>query len=228
MSERVEKTEEVLLTEVEAKKLLREAGIPVIETRLAKTKREAVSISREIGFPVVLKVISKDIIHKSDVGGVKVGLTGASQVSNAYSEMLASIKQKMPEARIEGVSVQRMATSGVELIIGMNKDPQFGPVIMFGLGGILVEVLKDISFRLVPLSRRDAAEMVREIKGYALLQGYRGQDPVDILHLEETIVKVSDFIDNNPQIKELDINPLFASGKNIVAADARVVLEAGS
>ena len=226
MSERVKKTKEVLLTEVEAKKLLKEAGIPVIETRLAKTKQEALSISRETGFPVVLKIISKDIIHKSDAGGVKVGLASARQVGNAYSEMIASIKEKIPEARIEGVSVQRMATSGVELIIGMNKDPQFGPVIMFGLGGILVEVLKDISFRLVPVSRRDAAEMVREIKGYALLQGYRGQKPVDIPRLEETIVKVSDFIENNPQIQELDINPLFAAGKNIVAADARIVLEA--
>ena len=226
MSERVKKTKEVLLTEVEAKKLLKEAGIPVIETRLAKTKQEALSISRETGFPVVLKIISKDIIHKSDAGGVKVGLASARQVGNAYSEMIASIKEKIPEARIEGVSVQRMATSGVELIIGMNKDPQFGPVIMFGLGGILVEVLKDISFRLVPVSRRDAAEMVREIKGYALLQGYRGQKPVDIPRLEETIVKVSDFIENDPQIQELDINPLFAAGKNIVAADARIVLEA--
>ena len=226
MSERVKKTKEVLLTEVEAKKLLKEAGIPIIEARLAKTKREAVSISRETGFPVVLKIISEDIIHKSDTGGVKVGLASARQVGNAYSEMMASIKKKMPEARIEGVSVQRMATSGVELIIGMNKDPQFGSVIMFGLGGILVEVLKDISFRLVPVSRRDAAEMVREIKGYALLQGYRGQEPVDIPRLEETIVKVSDFIENNPQIQELDINPLFAAGKRVVAADARIVLEA--
>ena len=228
MSERIGSTEETLLTEVEAKELLQRAGIPIIKTRLAKTKREAVSVSKEMGFPVVLKIISKDIVHKSDAGGVKVGLASVSQVGNAYSEIMVSIKHRMPEARIEGVSVQKMATSGVELIIGMNKDPQFGPVIMFGLGGILVEVLKDISFRLVPLSRRDAAEMVREIRGFALLQGYRGQEPVDIPRLEETLVKVSDFIENNPQIKELDINPLFASGKNIVAADARIVLEVNS
>ena len=217
---------EVVLDEVESKNLLKKAGIPVIEARLASTKSEAVAISKETGFPVALKIISPDIVHKSDAGGVKLGLGNASKVGSAYSEMTASIKKKVPGARIEGVSVQKMATSGVELIIGMNKDPQFGPVIMFGLGGILVEVLKDVSFRLVPVSRLDAAEMVREIKGHALLEGYRGQKPVDIASLEKLIVKVSDFIEKNPQIKELDLNPLFADGKNIMAADARIVLEA--
>jgi acyl-CoA synthetase (NDP forming) len=219
---------EIVLNEVEAKRLLVKAGIPVIESRLAKTKKDAIAISKEMGFPVALKVISPDIIHKSDAGGVKLALESASKVGNTYSEMLVSIKKKMPRARIEGVSVQKMAVSGVELIIGMNKDPQFGPVIMFGLGGVLVEVLKDVSFRLVPVSRLDAAEMVSEIKGHVLLEGYRGQKPVDMARLEKLIVKVSDFIEKNPQIKELDLNPLFADGKNIEAADARIVLEADS
>jgi acyl-CoA synthetase (NDP forming) len=217
---------EIVLNEVEAKKLLQKAGIPVIETRLARTKSEAVNISKQTGFPVALKIISFDILHKSDAGGVKLGLNKASEVSRAYSEMMVSIKQKIPQARIEGVSVQKMVTSGVELIIGMNKDPQFGPVIMFGMGGVLVEVLKDVSFRLVPVSKIDAVEMVREIKGYALLQGYRGQKPVNMSRLEDIIVKISEFIEQNPRIKELDLNPLFAEGKNIVAADARIVLEA--
>lgn len=217
---------DVVLDEVEAKNILKKAGIPVIEARLARTKSEAVAISKETGFPVVLKIISPEIVHKSDASGVKLGLENASKVGRAYSEMTTSIKKKVPGAKIEGVSVQKMATSGVELIIGMNKDPQFGPVIMFGLGGVLVEVLKDVSFRLVPVSRLDAAEMVSEIKGHALLEGYRGQKPVDIAILEKLIVKVSDFIEKNPQIKELDLNPLFADGKNIVAADARIVLEA--
>jgi acyl-CoA synthetase (NDP forming) len=217
---------EIVLNEVEAKKLLQKAGIPVIETRLARTKSEAVNISKQTGFPVALKIISFDILHKSDAGGVKLGLNKASEVSRAYSEMMVSIKQKIPQARIEGVSVQKMVTSGVELIIGMNKDPQFGPVIMFGMGGVLVEVLKDVSFRLVPVSKIDAVEMVREIKGYALLQGYRGQKPVNMSRLEDIIVKISEFIEQNPSIKELDLNPLFAEGKNIVAADARIVLEA--
>lgn len=223
---RAERQSEIILNEVEAKRLLKDAGIPVIEARLAGTKREAISISKEIGFPVALKVISPDIIHKSDAGGVKLGLENAARVGGAYSEMMTSIKKKMPGVKIDGVSVQKMAAPGVELIIGMSKDPQFGPVIMFGLGGILVEVLKDVSFRLVPLSNLDAAEMVREVKGYALLQGYRGQKPVDISRLEDLIVQVSDFIEQNPRIKELDLNPLIADGENIVAADARIIMEA--
>jgi acyl-CoA synthetase (NDP forming) len=223
---KIQSKKEVVLNEVEAKNVLKKAGIPVIEARLAKTKKEAIAISKEVGFPVVLKIISPDIIHKSDAGGVKLGLESVSKVGSAFSEMMASIKKNIPGAGIEGVSIQKMATSGVELIIGMNKDPQFGPVIMFGLGGILVEVLKDVSFRLVPVSKLDAAEMVSEIKGHALLEGYRGQKPVDIASLENLIVKVSEFIEKNPDIKELDLNPLFADGKDIVAADARIVLEA--
>jgi acyl-CoA synthetase (NDP forming) len=215
-----------LLNEVEAKELLKQAGIPVIETCLAKTEKEAISLSKEIGFPVVMKIISPDIIHKSDIGGVILGLANAAQVGRAYREMMLSVKQKQPGARVEGVSVQKMAPPGVEIIIGMNKDSQFGPVIMFGLGGVLVEVLKDVAFRLVPVSTLDAAEMVREIRGYTLLQGYRGQEPVDISRLEEIIVKISDFIENNPQIEELDINPLMATGDSIVALDARIVISA--
>jgi acetate---CoA ligase (ADP-forming) subunit beta len=214
-----------LLNEVEAKNLLQKAGIPVVETRLARTKKEAVSISRELGFPVAMKIISPDISHKSDIGGVKLGLNNITQVSNAYTQIISSVRQKMPQAKIEGVSVQKMARPGVELIIGMNLDPQFGPVLMFGLGGILVEVLKDVSFRLVPLTPRDAAEMVREIKGFVLLQGYRGQEPVNIPYLEELLVKVSNFIEKNPQIKELDLNPLFAYKDSIVAVDARIILK---
>jgi acyl-CoA synthetase (NDP forming) len=213
-----------LLNEVEAKELLKKAGIPVIETRLAKTKKEAVLLSKELGFPVVIKIISPDIVHKSDVGGVVLGLSSAAQVGRAYSQVISSVKENLPDARIKGISVQKMAPPGVEIIIGMNRDPQFGPAIMFGLGGVLVEVLKDVAFRLVPVSRLDAAEMVREIKGYALLQGYRGQEPVDIKRLEEVIVKVSEFIEDNPQIEELDLNPLVASGDSIVAVDARIVM----
>lgn len=213
-----------LLNEVEAKSLLKKAGIPVVETRLARSKKEAVSISKDLGFPVALKIISPDISHKSDMGGVKLGLANITQVGNAYTEIMSNVSQKMPQARIEGVSVQPMARPGVELIIGMNQDPQFGPVIMFGLGGILVEVLKDVSFRLVPLTRIDAAEMIREIKGFVLLQGFRGQEPVNIPYLEELLVKVSDFIEKNPQIKELDLNPLFAYKDSIVAVDARIIM----
>jgi len=214
-----------LLTEVEAKELLRKAGMPVIDTRLARTGREAVSLAREMGFPVAMKIISPDIVHKTDAGGVKLGLANAAQVEKAYHDIMSSVRQKAPQAQIEGVSVQKMARPGTELIIGMNKDEQFGPVIMFGLGGIFVEILKDVSFRLVPLTPGDAAEMVAEIKGFRLLQGFRGQEPVNISLLEDLIVKISEFIDKNPQIKELDLNPVFGYRDSLAIVDARIILE---
>lgn len=214
-----------VLTEVESKELLKRAGIPVIETKLAKSKKEAISISKEMGFPVVLKISSPDVVHKSDSGGVRLGLANATQVGNAYSEVMSSIKQKYPQAIIQGASVQLMAPPGVEVIVGMSKDPQFGPVLMFGLGGVLVEVLKDVSFRIVPVTGRDAEEMIREIRGYPILGGYRGQEPASISALEEIIVKVSQFIEQNPQIRELDLNPVFAYKDKAIAVDARIILE---
>ena len=174
------------LTEVESKQLMREAGINTTDIRVAKTREEAISLSKELGYPVVLKIHSPDVIHKSDVGGVKLGLTSEEQVGEAYDEIISSVKDKASDAAIEGVTVQAMARSGVEVIMGMSKDPQFGPVLMFGLGGILVEVLKDVSFRIVPLEDRDAREMIKEIKGYPLLEGYRGQEPANVPLLEDT------------------------------------------
>jgi acyl-CoA synthetase (NDP forming) len=214
-----------LLTEVKSKELLRKAGIPVVETKLSRSKKEAISISKEMGFPVVLKISSPDVIHKSDSGGVKLGLANATQVGRAYNEIISSVTQAYTKAQIEGVSVQPMAPPGVEVIVGMSKDPQFGPVLMFGLGGILVEVLKDVSFRIVPVTERDAREMIREIKGYPVLEGYRGQKPASIPALEKLLVKVSNFVEKNPQIKELDLNPIFAYPDKAVAVDARIILE---
>jgi acyl-CoA synthetase (NDP forming) len=217
-----------ILSEVESKQLIKQAGISVSDTRLATSGVEAISISRQFGFPVVLKIASPDVVHKSDAGGVKVGLRTAKQVGKAYDDILGSVRQVYPQAMIQGVSVQKMARSGVEVIIGMSKDEQFGPVLMFGLGGILVEILKDVSFRIVPLAKRDAGEMIREIKGYPLLQGYRGQEPVDVSNLEELLLKVSDFVERNPEVKELDLNPVIAYGNGAIAVDARVVLEESS
>jgi len=214
-----------LLTEVESKALLKKAGIPVVEAKLARSKKAAISISNEMGFPVVLKISSPDVVHKSDSGGVKLGLANATQVGKAYTEIISSVKQAYAKAQIEGVSVQPMAPPGVEVIVGMSKDPQFGPVLMFGLGGILVEVLKDVSFRIVPVTTRDAREMIREIKGYPVLEGYRGQQPASIPALEKLIVKVSQFVEKNPHIKELDLNPIFAYPDKAVAVDARIILE---
>ncbi len=214
-----------VLTEVESKQLLGQAGIDVVETQLATSKDEAVSISEKLGFPVVLKIASPDIIHKSEAGGVKLGLEDAKAVGQAYDDIMAAARQKYPKAKIQGVAVQKMARPGVEVIIGMSQDDQFGPVLMFGLGGIMVEVLKDVSFRLVPLTKRDAAEMVREIKGYPLLEGYRGGEAVKISYLENLLLKVSDFVKENPEVRELDLNPIFAYSDGALAVDARVILD---
>ena len=214
-----------LLAEIEAKELIKQAGIDVVDTRLATSKEEAISISQESGFPVVLKIASADVVHKSDAGGVKLDMKTAKQVGKAYDDIMKAIKKEYPQAKIQGISVQKMARPGVEVIIGMSKDAQFGPVLMFGLGGILVEILKDVSFRIVPLVKRDAREMIREIKGYPLLEGYRGSEPVDVENLEGLLLKVSDFVEKNPDIKELDLNPIFAYKDGAVAVDARVVLE---
>ena len=214
-----------VLTEIESKDMLKAAGIPVVATKLARNQKEAVALSKEMGFPVALKIVSPEVVHKSDSGGVKLGLENAAQVEKAYAAIMASVKEKVPGARILGVSVQGMARKGVEVIVGMSKDPQFGPVIMFGLGGVLVELLKDVSFRIVPVAKFDAAEMIREIKGFPMLQGFRGAEPADLGALEKLIVKVSEFVEQHPQVKELDLNPVFAYKDGVVAVDARVVVE---
>ena len=223
--EKARKEGRTVLTEIEAKELLRQAGINVVETRLAVSKEQAVAISQQFGFPVVLKIVSADVVHKTDAGGVKLGLKTTVQVGKAWDEIMKSVKKAFPNAKIEGVSVQPMAKPGVEVIIGMSKDAQFGPVLMFGLGGIFVEIIKDVSFRIVPLLKRDAGEMVREIKGFPLLNGYRGSEPVDIENLENLLLKVSEFVEKTPEIKELDLNPIFAYKDGAVAVDARVILE---
>ncbi len=194
-----------ILTEFESKKFLKQAGIPVIETRLAMTPKEAVTISQKVGFPVALKIASPDIVHKSDSGGVRLGLKNASEVRTAYREMVEVARKKFPSATIQGVSVQKMAKPGTEVIIGTSKDPQFGPVIMFGLGGIFVEVLKDVAFRIIPLSRRDAFEMMEEIKGFPLLKGYRGNEPADLEALAEIILNISRVAEETPEIKEMEL-----------------------
>lgn len=222
--DRVRQEGRSLLTEVESKQILEEAGIPTARAVLAASPQEAAQVAQRIGFPVVLKVVSPDIAHKSDVGGVKLNLTSAPEVEQAYREILESAQRAQPQARIQGVAVQQMARPGTEVIIGMTKDPQFGPVLMFGLGGVLVEVLKDVAFRLVPLTPRDARQMIHEIKGYPLLEGYRGQEPADIAALEGLILKVSEFVEAYPEVGELDLNPVFAYRDGALAVDARIVL----
>lgn len=215
-----------LLNEIEAKQLLQEAGIPVTTTVLAKTREEARTQSERVGYPVVLKIVSPDIAHKSDVGGVKVGLADGAAVDAAFDEIVANAKKAVPNANITGVAVQTVAPPGTEVIVGMTTDPQFGPVMMFGLGGIMVEVLKDVSFRIVPLTERDAAQMIDEIKGHAVLEGVRGQPPVDKAALCDAILKVAAFVEQHPEVQEIDLNPMFAYADGAIAVDARIVVAA--
>jgi acyl-CoA synthetase (NDP forming) len=219
------KNNQTALTEIDSKQLISEAGIPVVETKLATSTSQAVSISKKMGFPVALKIVSPDIIHKSDCNGVQLGLRDAIQVDNAYEEIMAAAKKANPKAAIQGVSVQKMAMPGVEVIMGMSKDPQFGPAIMFGLGGVFVEVLNDVSFGIVPINEKDAAYMIRDVKGYPMLKGYRGQEPVNLSALEQMLLKLSEFVEKTPQIRELDLNPIIARADGVVAVDARILLE---
>ena len=192
---------------------------------LAASKKEAIAAAEKLGYPVAMKIVSPQITHKSDIGGVKLKLQNRAQVGTAYDEIMAAVRKKAANATIEGVSIQKMADPGMELVIGMTKDPQFGPMLMFGLGGTTVEVLKDVAFRITPLTPEDAGSMIRQIKCYPLLQGYRGQPPVDIKYLEELLLKLSAFIEENPEIKEMDINPLIVYKRGAVAVDARIILD---
>lgn len=213
-----------LLNEVESKRLLSEAGINTNATELAGSRDEAVRLARQIGHPVVLKIASPDVVHKSDAGGVKVGVSGDDAVAAAYDEIVAAVSAAQPGARVDGVSVQAMAEPGVEVIIGVSRDPQFGPLLMFGLGGVLVEVLGDVSFRVAPLTERDASEMVREIKGFPILRGHRGSPPADLDAIERALLDLSRFVDSRPDVSEVDLNPIIAHANGLTAVDARVVL----
>jgi acyl-CoA synthetase (NDP forming) len=213
-----------ILTEVESKQILGEAGIPIAHAQLAATREEAVAAARKIGLPVVLKIVSPDISHKSDVGGVKLNLGSEEAVAAAFDEIVAAARRAQPGAAVLGVSVQKMARPGVEVIMGMTTDPQFGPVLMFGLGGVFVEVLKDVAFRIVPLEPRDARQMIRDIRGFPVLEGFRGQDPADLAALENMLMSLSAFVEGHPDIQELDLNPIFAYKDGALAVDARIVL----
>jgi acetate---CoA ligase (ADP-forming) subunit beta len=213
-----------VLTETESKQLLRSLGIRTTQMRPASSRDEAVAVGREVGFPCVLKVASPDITHKSDAGGVKVGLASEEQVAEAYDAIMVSCRAAHPEARIEGVTVQDMAPPGLEVIVGMATDPQFGPVLMFGLGGVWVEVLKDVSFKIAPLTEDDARSALTEIRAARLLEGFRGSEPVDKEALEDILLRVSDFVSQTPEVREMDLNPIFAYPDGAVAVDARVIL----
>ena len=216
-----------LLSEVEAKAMLAQHGVPVTDTRLAASVDDAVAIADQLGYPVALKVVADEITHKTDVGGVELGIADADQLRAAAQRIHEAVSAAAPGAAA-GLSVQPMAAPGTEVILGITQDQQFGPVLMFGLGGVFVEVLKDVAFRVVPLEPRDAAEMIREIQGFAVLEGFRGAEPADLSAIEAMLLQLSDFAQAHPDVAELDLNPVFARPDGAIAVDARIVLAPAS
>ncbi|MGI5836509.1 MAG: acetate--CoA ligase family protein, partial [Chloroflexota bacterium] len=223
---RYRKEGRLALGEVECRMILEAYGIRIPKGDLAKTASDAVRIASEIGYPVVMKISSPDILHKSDIGGVVVGLKDADEVERAYHAMMDKVRARMPQADIWGVNIAEMVPKGREVIIGMSRDPQFGPLLMFGLGGIYVEVLKDVSFRVAPVNERSARNMMSEIRAYQLLLGARGEPPADLKLAEEVILRVSQLVTDFPEILEMDINPLvlMPEGQGGIALDARMTL----
>ena len=213
------------LLETEAKAVCIEYGIPVTKFELAKSEAQAVKFAEKIGYPVVLKIVSPDVVHKSDVGGVAVNLKDSKSVREAYSQILKDVKKHNAKAKIVGVLVQEMAPQSTEVIVGVTKDPQFGPAIMFGLGGIFVEVLKDVTFRIAPITEDEAREMITEVKAYPLLKGYRNSPPVDIAAIVGILLKTSKLAMEHQEIKELDLNPVMVYEKGAKTVDARIILE---
>ena len=211
--------------EVEAKAICVEYHIPVTTFKLAKNKEEATEFAEQIGFPVVLKIVSPDIIHKSDAGGVKVNLKNTAEVRNAYKKILENAEKYDSVAKIVGVLVQEMAPQSTEVIVGAIKDPQFGQTLMFGLGGIFVEILKDVTFRVAPITREDAYEMIKKIKAYPLLTGYRKTPPADLDTIINVLLNASKLVMDYPEIKELDLNPIMAYETGAKTVDARIILE---
>ncbi|MHA1905675.1 MAG: acetate--CoA ligase family protein [Candidatus Thorarchaeota archaeon] len=218
--------------EHEAKDIMKAYGIPIPDYGTAATADEAVKVSAEIGYPVVLKILSKDVLHKSDAGGVKLNLKNEDDVRKAFDEIMVNAKNYGEEQSHDvdlsrGVFITQFTDMGTEVIVGVTKDAQFGHAIMFGLGGIFVEVLKDVTFRLIPLTKIDAHEMVHEIKAAKILEGVRGQEPRDVDALIEVILAVSKMIDENPEINELDCNPtfLYEKGKGVLVVDARILID---
>jgi acetyl coenzyme A synthetase (ADP forming)-like protein len=213
--------------EAESKEILEAYGFATPKGSIATTAEQAANIAQQLGYPVVLKIWSPDILHKSDVGGVKVGLKSEQEVKDAFDLMMYRIPKKRPEAHILGVLVQEMVRSGKEVILGMHRDPGFGPLMMFGMGGIMVEVLKDVSFYLAPLTGEEAKQMLVNTKTYRILQGVRGQEGVDIEAIAEGLQRLSQLVTEFPEIKEMDINPYVVGvpGTTSIAVDARISLE---
>jgi len=214
------------LLEPEAKTICAEYGIPVPRFKIASDPEEAVEFAEEIGYPVVLKIVSPDVLHKTDVGGVLLNVLDADGVREGFKRILDTVRGHVPNARVIGVLVEEMAPKGVaEVIVGAIKDPQFGQTLMFGLGGVFVEILKDVTFRIAPIDEREAHEMIKEIKAYPILEGYRGQPPADVDTIAKILVNASRLVIDHPEVKEMDLNPIIVYERGAKTVDARIILE---
>ncbi|ABX06386.1 MAG TPA: acyl-CoA synthetase [Herpetosiphon sp.] len=217
----------VELGEIEAREVMAAYGMRLPDSRLSRSPEEAAEIAKEIGFPVVMKISSPDILHKSDIGGVRVGIADPQAASDSYELIAYRARKFSPNARIWGVLVQEMARKGREVLVGVSRDPQFGALIGVGMGGIYVEVLKDVVFRLAPLSREEVREQLRAIRSFPLLQGVRGEQTADLEAVEDIVLRVSQLVSDFPEIVEMDINPLvvYNRGEGVIVLDARIILQ---
>jgi acetyltransferase len=221
----------VSIGDAEARRILTAYGLPIPKSEIAPNPDKAVELAHQIGYPVVLKISSPDILHKTDVGGVKVGLSNSEEVRDAFELMVYRAQRYVPEARIWGCLVQEMVPpGGQEVLVGMNRDPQFGPLVTFGLGGIYVETLKDVTFRIAPFSSQEAVQMLSEIRAQALLDGVRGKPALDKAAIIDVLLRIGQLVQDFPEIVELDINPLMVfpksqgSGQTAIAIDMRLIL----
>jgi acetate---CoA ligase (ADP-forming) len=212
------------LSQTDAINLLSAYGLPAIRTELAKTRQQAIALARKIGLPVAMKIVSPDVVHKTDIGAVKLDLNSEKDVGEAFDEIFKNVKLNSPGARIEGVLLQNYVTGGTETIIGIHRDPKFGPLLMFGLGGIYVEAYRDVSFRLAPIRELGARNMIEQIRGSKILAGFRGQPPRDMEAIAECIERLSQLAMDLEDVRELDVNPLLAFEKGCKAVDARVII----
>ncbi|MFX0041296.1 MAG: acetate--CoA ligase family protein [Candidatus Hodarchaeota archaeon] len=212
---------QMVLTEFESKELIKEIGISIPSQKLTTSIDETRGAAEEIGFPLVLKLIAEDIVHKSDTGAVKLNIKNKEELEAAYEDLM-----NLPSQKEKKISVQKMADEPItELIIGMTTDAQFGPALMFGIGGILVELLEDVSFRIAPITEYDANEMIHEIKGFPILDGYRGKPKADINAIVNTLLKISELVIKHEEINEMDLNPVFIYENGLICVDARIILK---
>lgn len=219
------KENRTFLLESESKQLMKEIGITTTDFQVAKNSKEAIKAASEIGFPIVMKILSPQIIHKTDAGGVKLNINSEKETEKAFKEILANAKKYDSKAEIRGVLIEKMVKPSTEIIVGVTRDPTFGPAIMFGLGGIFVELLKDVSFRIAPIKTEDAHEMIHEIKALPMLQGFRGGPNVKLELIVDVLMKISQLtIDYIDDILEIDLNPIFAYEDKILTVDARIIL----